>query len=86
MARRLARQATLKTIMNTKMSKGTSVRDHVICMIKFFNEIKILGTKIDGETQVDMVLETLLDSFKQFKLNYSINKMVVTLTKLMREL
>ena len=50
MARRLARQATLKTIMNTKMSKGTSVRDHVICMIKFFNEIKILGTKIDGET------------------------------------
>ena len=48
--------------------------------------MKIIGAKINGETQVDMFLETLSDSFKQFKLNYNMNKMVMRLTELMREL
>ena len=58
----------------------------MICMIELFNEMKILGAEIDGETQVDLVLESVLNSFKQFKLNYNTNKMVMGLTKLMREL
>ena len=33
-----------------------------------------------------MVLETLSDSFKQFKLNYNINNMVMSLLELIREL
>jgi hypothetical protein len=33
-----------------------------------------------------MVLETLLESFTQFKLNYNMNKMNVTLLELMMEL
>ena len=44
------RQATLKAVMNNKMSKGTPIKDHMICMIELFNEIKILGVKIDGKT------------------------------------
>ena len=36
----------------------------MIHMIRLFNEMKILGIEINEETQVDMVLETLLDSFK----------------------
>ena len=42
----------------------------MICIIRLFNKMEILGVEIDGETQVDMVLKTLLDSFKQSKLNY----------------
>lgn len=80
------RQATFKVIMNTKMSWGTPIRDHMICMIKLFNEMEILGAKIDRETLVDMVLETWPNSFKQFKLNYFINNMITSLNKLMREL
>ena len=72
--------------MNAKMSKGTPIKDHTIHMIKIFNEMKTLGAKIDGKTQVDMVLKTMLDSFKRFKLNYFMNKMVMSLTKLMRKL
>ena len=37
----------------------------------------ILRAKINGETKVDMILETLLDSFKQFKLNYSMDKILM---------
>ena len=69
-----------------RMSEGIFVRDHMILMIRLFKKIKILRVVIVGKTQVDMVLETLLDSFKQFKLNYSMNKMVMNLTELRREL
>lgn len=52
---RLPKQTTLRTIMNTKMTKGTLIRNHMVCMIKLFNEMKILGAKIDGE---NIILET----------------------------
>ena len=81
-----SRQATLRTIMSTKMIEGTPIRDHMIHMITLFNKIKILGVKIDGETKVDMILETLLNSFKQFKLNYNMNKLMMSFPKLIKEL
>ena len=58
----------------------------MICIIKLFNEMEIFGVEIDIETQIDMVLETLPNSFKEFKLNYFINKLMMSLTKLLREL
>ena len=58
------RQTAIKAIKNTKMSWGTPIRDHMIRMIKLFNEMEILGAKIDRETPVDMVLETWPNSFK----------------------
>ena len=65
--------------MNTKMSKGTLVKEHMIKMIKMinlFNEMEILRVENNGETNIDMVLETLPASFSQFKLNYSMNRMI----------
>ena len=53
--------------MNTMMTEGTPAIDHMIHMIELFNKTKILKAKINGKTQVNMILETLLDSFKQFK-------------------
>lgn len=49
--------------MNTRILEGTRIRDQIGCMIELFNKIEILGTKIDMKTKVDMILETLLDSF-----------------------
>ena len=80
------KQVALKAITDAKISKGTPVKDHIICLIGLFNEMEILGAEINGETKVDMVLETLLHSFKQFKFNYNMNKMVMSLLELMREL
>ena len=40
---KLARQATLRSIMNTKMTKKTLVNDHMICMITLINEMKSHG-------------------------------------------
>ena len=47
---RPTKQVALKAIMNTKMSKGTPIKDHMIRMIGLFNKMKILKAKIDRET------------------------------------
>lgn len=55
-------------------SKGRSARqnvvwtveDHVLKMIGHMNELEILGAYTNAETQVDMVLSSLSDSFRQF--------------------
>ena len=76
----------MKQIMNTRMSEGTHVRDHMIKMIRLFNELGDLGADIDCETQNNMVLETLPPSFNHFKLNYFINKLEWYLIELMQQL
>ncbi|KAL6342939.1 hypothetical protein AAG906_016959 [Vitis piasezkii] len=73
------------TIMNIKMIEETLVRNHMVCMIRLFKKLEILEAKMDCETKVDMISKTLLDSFRQFKLNYSINKMM-NLPELMSKL
>lgn len=63
---KIATQAALKTIMNVSKSEGNPIRDHMIRMIRLFNKMEIFRVEIDKEkeTQVDMVLEILSDSFK----------------------
>ena len=61
---RLARQVVFKTIINTEIIEQTPMRDHMIHMIKLLNEIEILGVEIDGEIEVNMILDALMDSFK----------------------
>ena len=68
------------------MAKGSSVRKHCLTMISNLNTLEVLGADIDGESQVDMILQSLPESFKEFKLNYNMNKKIYTFSKLMNEL
>ena len=68
------------------MRPRTLVRVHMLEVIALLNDMEIMGALIDEETQVDMVLETLSDSFDTFKLNYSMNKLSYNFTELMKEL
>ena len=81
-----ARQLAMKNLYNTKMSEGTPVRDHVLKMIGYLNELEVLGAYIDGLTQVHIVLLSLPESFNQFKVNLSMNKLEFTLPELLKEL
>ncbi|KAH9782875.1 hypothetical protein KPL71_009102 [Citrus sinensis] len=83
---RSARQAALKGIMNSKMGKGTRVCDHVLKMMDNLNEAEIQETQIDDNSKIDMVLESLPETFKEFKVNYNINKRNMSLIELMNEL
>ena len=53
---RLARQDTMRIILNSKMAQGTPIREHCLKMISYLNTLEILGADIDGESQVDMIL------------------------------
>ena len=49
--------------MGAKMVEGTLVREYVLKMISFLNELEILGATIDTQTQVDTFLNSLPASF-----------------------
>ncbi|XP_075666175.1 uncharacterized protein LOC142636002 [Castanea sativa] len=83
---RSARQEIMRQIYNTKMAEGSSVREHCLWTIANLNTLEVLGADIDGESQVDMILYSLPDSFKEFKLNYNMNKKIYSLSELMNEL
>ena len=53
---RSTRQETMRQIYNTKMTDGTSVREHCLKIISNLNTLEVLGANINGESQVDMIL------------------------------
>lgn len=71
----------MRALLSTKTSVGTPVHDHVLKMIDHLSMLKVLGAKIDGETQVDIILESLPESFNNFKLNYNMNKLNVSMAE-----
>ena len=68
------------------MTEGTSVREHFLRMISHLNTLEVLGADIDGESQADMILQSLPESFKKFRLNYNMKKKNYKLSELMNEL
>ena len=82
----VGRQVSMRALLNTKMAEGIPVRDHVLKMIAHLNELEILGAEIDGESQVDIMLMSIPESFKNFRLNYSMSKGSYSLVELLKEL
>ena len=77
----LTKQISMRVLMNTKMSDGTPMREYVLKMFDHLNTLKILSGEIDVESQIDIILESLSNSFDQFNLNSSINKIDFTLVE-----
>ena len=76
----------MKALINTKMAEGTSVREHILKMFDHLNTLEILGGDIDGESYNDVILESFSNSFNQFRLNCSMNKINFTLVELLNAL
>ena len=71
---RAGRQEAIRALLNTKMAEGTPIQDHALKIIAHLNELETLGVEIDEKTQVDIVLMSLPESFKNFRLNYTMSK------------
>ena len=50
------RLLVMRDLMNTTIVEGTPMRDHILKMISLLNELEILGSDIDGEIQIDIIL------------------------------
>ena len=68
------------------MTDGTSMREHCLRMISNLNTLEVLYVNIDGESKVDIILQSLPKSFKEFRLNYNMNKKIYSLSELMNAL
>ena len=80
-----ARQAAIGALMNTRMTGG-NVRDHCLKMMGHISTAEVMGAKLDQEMKIDMILESLPNSFGQFKMNYNMNKLKLTPVELIHEL
>ena len=76
----------MKALLNTKMTEGSPVQEHVLKIISHLNKLEVLGPEVDGETQIDIVLMSLPESFSNFRLTYNMSKSSYSLAGLLKEL
>lgn len=60
---RTTKQTTMRAPMSTKMAEGTPIRDHILNKMSRLNELEVLGVKIDNDSEVEMLLQSLPNSF-----------------------
>ena len=68
------------------MTEGTPVQNHVLKMIEWIEKLTGLGMVLEDNLCVDIVLQSLPDSFSQFIMNFNMNKLEVTLPELLNML
>ena len=62
------------------------MREHCLTLISNLDTLEVLGADIDGESLMDMILQSLPELFKKFRLNNNMNKKIYSLSELMNEL
>ncbi|XP_073099946.1 uncharacterized protein [Elaeis guineensis] len=68
------------------MRDGQSAHEHCLTMIKDMEELEKLGMSMDKKLQIDMILQSLIDSYMQFIVNYHMNKIQCTKLELLNML
>ena len=70
-------------LFRTHMSNGTSVGHHVSQMIANIEQLGKLGIVFEAETSIDLILQSLPDSWSGFIMNYNMINQKNTLGELM---
>lgn len=83
---RVERYETSKQLYRCKMGEGSSVSAHVLKMIGYIEKLAQLGSIMDHELSVDLVLQSLPDSYSQFIMNFNMNKIECSLPELLNML
>ncbi|KAL2492022.1 Uncharacterized protein Adt_27650 [Abeliophyllum distichum] len=83
---RTERYETSKKLYRCMMTEGSSVSAHVLKMIGYIEKIDQLGYAMDHELSIDLILQSLPDSFSQFIMNFNMNKIQCTLPELLNML
>ncbi|KAK8618054.1 hypothetical protein V6N13_115929 [Hibiscus sabdariffa] len=80
---RQERYETSKALFQCKMSEGSPVGAHVIKMMGYIPTLEKPGFALNDELAIDVVLQSLPDSFNQFVLNFNMNEINKTLPQLL---
>ncbi|KAL0416446.1 UNVERIFIED_CONTAM: hypothetical protein Slati_3476500 [Sesamum latifolium] len=67
------RYAATKVFFSTKMTEGSFVQEHGIKMLSLVEKLEDLQARLDNDTYIDVILQSLPPSYDQFFINYNIN-------------
>ena len=79
---RQERYETAKALHSCKMAEGTSVSAHVLKMKGYIEHLDRLRFPLSQELATDLILNSLPDSYGQFVMNYNMNEMDKSISKL----
>ena len=83
---RTQRYEISKNLFKIRMFEGTLILNHVLKMIEWIEKLTRLGIILEDDHCVDLILQSLLDSFSQFIINFNMNKIDVSLPELLNML
>ncbi|KAL5570620.1 hypothetical protein UlMin_027195 [Ulmus minor] len=82
----LVRQAAVYNLMNCKHKPGTPIKDHILTVIRYLAKAQSHGSKIDANTQMEMIFESLSKEFIPFRTIFNLSGKNMSLTELMKQL
>ena len=63
-----------KSLFRARMAESSSVQAHVLKMIEWIERLVVLRVELLVEMSTYLILQSLLDSFSQFIVNFNMNK------------
>ena len=75
-----------KALFGSRLTEGAQVGPHVLKMIEHIERLETLGCGLDAELQMDLILQSLPDSYAPFIMNFNMNTMEKTLSELLNML
>ena len=79
---RQERYETTKALHSCKMAEGASVSTHVLKMKGYIEHLDRLGFPLSQELEINLILNSLPDSYGQFVMNHNMNEMDKSISKL----
>ena len=76
---RTERYDATKALSSCKMAKGTLVSTHVMKIKGYLDHLERLGHPVPLQLARDMILNSLMDDYKQFVVNFYMNNMEKTI-------
>ena len=83
---RAAKYQVTKRLFKAKMHDGQSVQNHYLMTIKNLKELEKLRVRLDLDLQNDIILQSLIDAYGYFIMNYHMYKLQNSLAELMNML
>ncbi|XP_052189941.1 uncharacterized protein LOC127799751 [Diospyros lotus] len=75
-----------KELFRARMTDTESVNTHVLKMISLIEKLESLSVVMDNDLYVDLILQSLPDSFDHFVMNFNMHKLETTLPELLNML
>ncbi|KAL2252684.1 UNVERIFIED_CONTAM: hypothetical protein Sindi_0063100 [Sesamum indicum] len=80
------RYAATKVFFGTKKTEGSSVQEHGIKMFSLVEKLEVFQARLDNDTYIDVILQSLPPSYDPFVVNNNMNGLEKTINELINML